>query len=52
MTRVEVVKQKISYYNGSKENYWTVDVYIFSSEDLIDGYYSHTFADQVGMSMV
>jgi SepF-like predicted cell division protein (DUF552 family) len=44
VTRVEVwSNKKISYYNGSKENYWTVDVYIFNSEDLIDGYYSHTF---------
>ena len=40
MTRVEVwSNKKISYYNGSKEDYWTVDIYIFNSEDLIDGYY-------------
>ena len=44
VTRVEVwSNKKISYYNGSKEDYWTVDIYIFNSEDLIDGYYSHTF---------
>ena len=42
VTRVEVwSNKKISYYNGSKENFWTVDIYIFNSEDLIDGYYSH-----------
>ena len=44
VTRVEVwSNKKISYYNGSKEDYWTVDIYIFNTEDLIDGYYSHTF---------
>ncbi|GIR10626.1 MAG: hypothetical protein CM15mP22_0460 [Gammaproteobacteria bacterium] len=34
-----------------KKIYWTVDVYIFNSEDLIDGYY-FILLDQEGMSMV
>ena len=44
VTRVEVwSNKKIKYYNGSKENIWAVDVYIFNEDELIDGYYSHDF---------